>query len=197
MACARDPLAVVEAYKVHVCVRLAAALGVRMCPLCPRCNEGNLGCQDMFGNNMRPVGGVLGGMTALGGATEHQGHGTPHFHAEGHVVCPHQFGTLEDIVYVYVYGYVYGYVYVHVYVYVYVYVYVHVHAHVHVHVEAHAHVHVHVHVHVHMHVLLHVMVCELRYMGKLQRNATVCDLRYMGKVLAPSRTLRRSCVRAS
>ena len=102
VACARDPLAVVEAYKVHVCVRLAAALGVRMCPLCPRCNEGNLGCQDMFGNNMRPVGGVLGGMTALGGATEHQGHGTPHFHAEGHVVCPHQFGTLEDIVYVYV-----------------------------------------------------------------------------------------------
>jgi hypothetical protein len=56
-----------------------------------------MGCQDRFGNNMRPVGGALGGMTAFGGGTEHQGGGTPHFHGEGHVVCMHQFATLQEI----------------------------------------------------------------------------------------------------
>ena len=98
IATARDPLAVVEAYRIHVLLRLAAVLGVRMCPRCPRCNHrGRLGCQDKFGSNMRPMGGVLGGMCALGGATEHQGMGTPHFHAEGHVVCAYQYDTLHDI----------------------------------------------------------------------------------------------------
>ena len=47
---------------------------------------------------MRPGGGVLGGMPAFGGATEHQGYGTPHLHAEGHIACAYQFGTLADIV---------------------------------------------------------------------------------------------------
>ena len=47
---------------------------------------------------MRPGGGILGGMSALGGATEHQGYGTPHLHAEGHIACAYQFGTLADIV---------------------------------------------------------------------------------------------------
>ena len=35
---------------------------------------------------------------SLGGATEHQGNGTPHFHGEGHIVCAYQYGTLADIV---------------------------------------------------------------------------------------------------
>ena len=34
---------------------------------------------------------------ALGGATEHQGNGTPHFHGEGHVVSAYQFGTMQEI----------------------------------------------------------------------------------------------------
>ena len=34
-AAARDPHAVIEAYKVHIVLRLAGVLGVRMCPLCP------------------------------------------------------------------------------------------------------------------------------------------------------------------
>ena len=94
---ARDPLAVVNAYKINIVLRLATVFGVRMCPRCPRCNDGVLGCQDKFGNNLRPVGGVAGAMPALGGATEHQGFGTPHFHGEGHIACAHQFGTLQDI----------------------------------------------------------------------------------------------------
>ena len=56
-----------------------------------------MGCQDKFGNNMRPVGGVLGGMCAFGGGTEHQGYGTPHLHGQGHLVCAYQFNTLEEI----------------------------------------------------------------------------------------------------
>ena len=95
-AAAQDPLAVVEAFKVEV-LRLAQVLGIRMCPRCPQCNVNGLGCQDKFGSNMRPMGGVLGGMAAFGGGIEHQGCGTPHLHAEGHIVCAYQFGTLEEV----------------------------------------------------------------------------------------------------
>ena len=96
-ATCRDPLAVVEAYRVQILLRLAAVLGVRMCPNCPRCNEGSFGCQDRFGSSMRPMGGVLGGLNAFGGGTEHQDAGTPHFHGQGHVVSIYQFGTLDEI----------------------------------------------------------------------------------------------------
>ena len=44
-----------------------------------------------------PMGGTLGACNAFGGATEYQGHGTPHFHGEVHVICIYQFGTLEEI----------------------------------------------------------------------------------------------------
>ena len=73
---ARDPLAVIQAYMVEVRVRLACALGLRMCPICPRCNETERPCQDKFGSHMTPLGGILGGSVALGAATEHQGNPT-------------------------------------------------------------------------------------------------------------------------
>ena len=99
LATARDPHAVVEGYKVHIYLRLSTVLGVRMCPNCPKFNasRNGLGCQDRFGSNMRPMGGSFGGMPAVGGGTEHQGNGTPHFHAEGHVVCAYQFDTMEEV----------------------------------------------------------------------------------------------------
>ena len=96
-ATCRDPLAVVEGYRIETYLRLATVLGVRMCPHCPRCNLLGKGCQDRFGSNMRPMGGVLGGMSALGGSTEYQGMGTPHLHAEGHVVCAYQYDTMQEI----------------------------------------------------------------------------------------------------
>ena len=96
-AACRDPLAVVEGYKVEIYLRLASVLGVRMCPDCPRCNVFGKGCQDRFGSNMRPTGGVLGGMHAFGGSTEYQGMGTPHFHGEGHIVCAYQYDTIQEI----------------------------------------------------------------------------------------------------
>jgi len=57
----RDPMAVMDAFSVHVRLRLPAILGVRMCPNCPRCNDTDFPCQNRFGNNMRPMGGSLGG----------------------------------------------------------------------------------------------------------------------------------------
>ena len=83
LATARDPHAIVEGYRVHIYLRLGILTGVRMCPDCPKCNRYQFGCQDLFGSNMRTMGRVFGGMPELGGATEHQGNGTPHFHAEG------------------------------------------------------------------------------------------------------------------
>ena len=60
VACARDPLAVFEAFRIQILLRLALVLGVRMCPQCPRCNNTAMGCQDKFGCNMRPLGGAFG-----------------------------------------------------------------------------------------------------------------------------------------
>ena len=42
---------------------LSLLFPLRLCPKCPQCNSGigGLGCQDRFGSNMRPVGGVMGG----------------------------------------------------------------------------------------------------------------------------------------
>ena len=95
----RDPLAVIDAYAVNVRLRLARVLGVRMCPRCPRCNDDDSKspCQDKFGSNMMPMGGSIGGVPALGAATEHQTHGTPHLHGEAHVACIYQYGTLQEI----------------------------------------------------------------------------------------------------
>jgi hypothetical protein len=97
LAAARDPLAVVEAHRLNICLRLAWLLGVRMCPNCPRCNDRSWGCQDLYGSNMRPTGGVLGGTPAFEVGTEHQGKGTPHAHGQTHIICRYQFGTLKQI----------------------------------------------------------------------------------------------------
>ena len=87
-----------DAFYIHIRLRLARILGVRMCPRCPRCNEDKTPpCQNKFGSNMIPIGGSLGGCPALGSAVEHQGHGTPHLHGDVHVACVYQFGTLQDV----------------------------------------------------------------------------------------------------
>ena len=83
--CASDPLSVIEGYKIEIYLRLATLCGLRMCPDCPSCNVKGIGCQDKFGSNMRPGGGIFGAAVALGAGTEHQGYGTPHLHGEIHV----------------------------------------------------------------------------------------------------------------
>jgi len=94
---AKDPLAVIEGFWLEIRVRLATVLGLRMCPLCPHCNVNGRGCQDKFGCNMRPGGGVLGGSVAIGAGVEHQGYGTPHLHGQVHVASIYQFGTLREV----------------------------------------------------------------------------------------------------
>ena len=68
-----------------------------MCRICPRCNDGAFPCQDALGSNMLVMGGVCGACTHFGGATEYQGHGTPHFHGEAHFVNVYQHHTLQEI----------------------------------------------------------------------------------------------------
>ena len=74
---AQDPHAVMAAFQLEVRVRLAQLLGLRMCLECPHCT-----CQDRFGANTLPMGGVFGAAVALGGAIEFQFHSSPHFHFE-------------------------------------------------------------------------------------------------------------------
>eukprot|EP00972_Heterocapsa_arctica_P081864 12063936-Heterocapsa_arctica.AAC.1 len=62
----RAPLAVVEGFMVTVRVLLAKLLGIWTCPHCPKCNANGkpFPCQDKFGSNAGPEGGVLGRVDA-------------------------------------------------------------------------------------------------------------------------------------
>ena len=93
---AQDPLAVVQAFAVHLRIILPRLCGFRMCPNCPHCNaEGSKRpCQDMFGSNMRPMGGIVGAVEACGGAGEHQRQGTPHLHSFVDVASAFQHKTM-------------------------------------------------------------------------------------------------------
>ena len=96
---ARDPMAVMDAFGLHIKLRLPRLFGQRSCPRCPRCNVrgSKFPCQNRFGSVMRATGGILGGSSASGAAGEHQGVGTPHVHGEIHVCCVYQFKLLTEI----------------------------------------------------------------------------------------------------
>ena len=96
---ARDPMAVVDAFSVHVRLRLARLFGMRSCPNCPRCNRrGSMyPCQNRFGSVMRVTGGIMGASCAYGSAMEHQGVGTPHIHGQVHVCSAYQYKLLPEI----------------------------------------------------------------------------------------------------
>ena len=89
---AQDPHAVMAAFHLEVRVRLAQLLGLRMCLECPHCT-----CQDRFGANTLPMGGVCGAAVALGGAIEFQFHSSPHFHFEVFLSNVYQYHSLDDI----------------------------------------------------------------------------------------------------
>ena len=99
---ARDPLSSVHRYDVAIRVILSRITGTRMCMQCPNCNDhwnkvGRLGCQNRFGNNAFPLGGLAGYCDHLGGMTEYQGEGTPHFHGIMLLATVYQRSTLEEI----------------------------------------------------------------------------------------------------
>ena len=94
---ARDPLCTVDAFKVLVRVVLAQLLGMRMCPDCPHCNKGNNPCQNRFGSNALPQGGIFGRCDAIFGGVEAQRSGSLHLHFWAYVQRAHQHKTLLDI----------------------------------------------------------------------------------------------------
>ena len=94
---ARDPLCAADAFTVLVRVVLARLLGMRMCPDCPHCNQGSNPCQDRFGSNAEPQGGVFGRCDAIYGAVETQRSGTLHYHFKAFIERAHQYKTLNDI----------------------------------------------------------------------------------------------------
>jgi len=95
---ARDPLSAVDAHNIYVRVLLALLLGIRMCPECPHCNMGKNPCQNRFGSNALPQGGVLGRADALDGSNECQkSEGALHFHCKVFVQRAHQHKTLVEI----------------------------------------------------------------------------------------------------
>ena len=55
------------------------------------------GCQNKFGNTALPRGGTYGMCDAPGGATEHEGEGTPHAHGIVVIGCAYQHMTLQEI----------------------------------------------------------------------------------------------------
>ena len=90
---------VVDAFLVYCKCVLARLLGIRMCPQCPHCNANEAGnpCQDEFGSNMLPFGGIFGACEALAGAVEYQKNGTPHFHGLASCVNVFQHNTLLEV----------------------------------------------------------------------------------------------------
>ena len=77
---ARDPWAVCLAFQQAVRLILGQLFGLRWCGRCPECS-----CQDMCGSSGHIVGGVLGYVSAAGGAVEYQRCGAPHWHGNVHL----------------------------------------------------------------------------------------------------------------
>ena len=95
---ARDPLAPALAFAVQVRCVLATLFGIRMCPDCPHCAEGESPCQDAFGSNAEAMGGIAGRSDGLAGAVECQKiSGSLHLHFWNYVQRAHQHKTLQEI----------------------------------------------------------------------------------------------------
>ena len=96
-AMARDPWAVVQAFLHSVKFVIPRALGMQMCPLCPRCNAGPWPCSNIFGHNMQATGGFQGMGLAEGGSVEYQHSDNPHYHSNVHTASVYQHKPLTTI----------------------------------------------------------------------------------------------------
>ena len=97
MMVARDSWAVMMAFDTTIRYLLARLTGIRMCPICPRCNDTDMPCQTIFGGNMDPMGGSNGLCEATGGLREYQAKDDPHFHGNAHLASVYQHKTLQEI----------------------------------------------------------------------------------------------------
>ena len=98
----RDPLASVDGFRLLCSLACEYLFGMRVCAFCPDCNngdnEGVVPCQDLFGSNATPEGGVFG--RADGGITSIEAQkstGSLHAHSQLHVQCIHQHKPLREI----------------------------------------------------------------------------------------------------
>ena len=99
---ARDPLASVDGFRTLCLLAYKYLFGMRVCPACPDCNNKESGsgapCQDIFGSNATPEGGVFeradGGFTSI---EARKTAGSLHAHSQLHVQCLHQNTPLREI----------------------------------------------------------------------------------------------------
>ena len=95
---AKDPLCSVDAYHVAIRVIVAQLLGVRMCPECPQCHLSAKPCMDRFGSNATAMGGCMGRVDTIIGATEAQkSAGVLHLHFFAYLQMAWQHKSLQEI----------------------------------------------------------------------------------------------------
>ena len=97
---ARDSLASVEGFRNVVLSTCRHLFGMRVCPKCPDCNRGGglIPCQDLFGSNAEPEGGIFGRMDAAYISFEAQkSTGSLHAHCQLFLQCLHQLNPIHDI----------------------------------------------------------------------------------------------------
>ena len=102
VALARDPLASVDGFRVILYLVMKYLFGMRVCNQCPDCNggavHGNTPCQDAFGSNAEPEGGIFGRIDAAYISIEAQkSAGALHAHCQLFVQCFHQHRPLTDL----------------------------------------------------------------------------------------------------
>ena len=97
---ARDPLASVDGFRVLIQVTYLCLFGLRICPFCPDCNNSKHGvpCNDLFGSNALPEGGIFGRIDAGYTSIESQkSSGSLHAHSQLFVQCLHQHTPLVEV----------------------------------------------------------------------------------------------------
>ena len=94
---ARNPLACADGFRILCRLVFRDLFGVRACANCPDCNMSRGPCQDIFGSNASPEGGVYGRADACIGSCENQKSGALHLHGQLFVQCIHQLTPLKEI----------------------------------------------------------------------------------------------------
>jgi hypothetical protein len=97
---ARDSLASVYGFRTMVLAAYEYLFGMRVCPHCPHCNfqDNGIPCQDLFGSNASPEGGIFGRIDAGYTSFEAQkSTGSLHAHSQLFVQCLHQHTPLAEI----------------------------------------------------------------------------------------------------
>ena len=97
---AKDSLASVDGFRLMVLLAYEHLFGMRVCPNCPHCNHDDHGspCQDCFGSNAKPEGGVFGRVDAGYTSIEAQkSTGALHAHSQLFVQCLHQHEPLSEV----------------------------------------------------------------------------------------------------